>query len=418
DISDQDKQAILNSDSFSNFIDKSSKMVERVLNEPFDYLKDYTMDETVNENIDEYLSVKNKFCNEKVQGRSINDLDWHPKHHELCLSSYGKKNGFTNNEYGSNGLVCVWNMLSSSTTPEFEFSCQSQVLSAKFAANNNHLIIGGTYSGQIMVWDLRSKARPVLKTPISTGHAHPIYSIKCVGTQQVVSASSDGTVCVWQMDMLGKPQETLELNSPDPLNNKDISISCMDFPGDDQNTFVVGTEEGSIYRGSLMGRAGNKFGINNEFPLAHSAPVTGIKFHPNKEAQFDTSNVFITSSFDWTVKLWNCNNNGINCVRTFGNGFNPIMDVEWHPNKPCVFASVSGNGNLDLWDIQNESQNLVSTLSVNGNPLNKLSWHKNNFIAVGSVDGSTNIVKCSLQVIFCKFRNRMRIKRNGILCKK
>jgi dynein intermediate chain len=60
------------------------------------------------------------------------------------------------------------------------------------------------------MWDTRSNQLPVLKTPLSAGgHTYPIYSMKFVGSHNahnLVTASTDGTVCTWMGDMLTIPQ--------------------------------------------------------------------------------------------------------------------------------------------------------------------------------------------------------------------
>ena len=52
------------------------------------------------------------------------------------------------------------------------FLLQSGVMSVTFAKFHPNLIIGGTYSGQIVLWDNRSsKKTPVQRTPLSaTAH--------------------------------------------------------------------------------------------------------------------------------------------------------------------------------------------------------------------------------------------------------
>jgi WD40 repeat protein len=84
------------------------------------------------------------------------------------------------------------------------------VLSARFSDFHANLVIGGTYSGQILLWDTRAKSLPVLRTPLSAiGHTHPVYSMSMVGTQNahnLITASTDGLVCSWQLDMLVQPQ--------------------------------------------------------------------------------------------------------------------------------------------------------------------------------------------------------------------
>ena len=94
-----------------------------------------------------------------------------------------------------------------------KFFIQSDVLSVVFSPFHSNLVFGGTYSGQILLWDTRSKHLPVLKTPLSSaGHTHPVYAISVVGTQNahnLITSSTDGTVCSWLVDMLAQPQVRL-----------------------------------------------------------------------------------------------------------------------------------------------------------------------------------------------------------------
>jgi WD40 repeat protein len=99
---------------------------------------------------------------------------------------------------------------------------QSDVLAVTFSPFHPNLIFGGTYSGQILLWDTRSKHLPVLKTPLSaTGHTHPVYALRVVGTQNahnLVTCSSDGTVCTWLVDMLAQPQVGTRIAGPPTPN--------------------------------------------------------------------------------------------------------------------------------------------------------------------------------------------------------
>jgi dynein intermediate chain len=87
---------------------------------------------------------------------------------------------------------------------------KTDVLSVAFSPFHSNLIFGGTYSGQILLWDTRAKHLPVLKTPLSAaGHTYPVYAMKMVGTQNahnLITSSTDGMVCSWLADMLAQPQ--------------------------------------------------------------------------------------------------------------------------------------------------------------------------------------------------------------------
>lgn len=129
-----------------------------------------------------------------------------------------------------------------------------------FSKFHPNYIIGGTYSGQIVLWDTRAKSLPVLKTPLSAGgHTHPVYSIEMVGTQNahnLISASTDGFVCSWQLDMLAQPQDYLELLHSSHNKTDEVSVTCLGFPDNETTAFWAGTEEGNIYQANRYDRAG------------------------------------------------------------------------------------------------------------------------------------------------------------------
>jgi len=61
-----------------------------------------------------------------------------------------------------------------------------------------------------MMWDLREKEAPVVRTPLLEEGVHfaPIYSMGLVGTEHshnVVTSCEAGRVCVWSLSMFSKP---------------------------------------------------------------------------------------------------------------------------------------------------------------------------------------------------------------------
>ncbi|CAL8372065.1 unnamed protein product [Boreogadus saida] len=88
---------------------------------------------------------------------------------------------------------------------------ESPVVSVGFARFHPNLLVGGTYSGQIILWDNRSHRRtPVQRSPLSAAaHTHPVYCVNVVGTQNannLITVSTDGRMCSWSLDMLSQPQ--------------------------------------------------------------------------------------------------------------------------------------------------------------------------------------------------------------------
>lgn len=118
------------------------------------------------------ISLNRWFYDERwSKNRCVTSLDWSPQYPELLLASYN------NNEESPNdpdGVVLVWNTKFKKTTPEYIFHCQSAVMSATFARFHPYLILGGTYSGQIVLWDNRVQKRtPIQRTPLSAS-AHTV----------------------------------------------------------------------------------------------------------------------------------------------------------------------------------------------------------------------------------------------------
>lgn len=93
---------------------------------------------------------------------------------------------------------------------------QSPVMSVCFSKFHPHYVIGGTYSGQIVIWDIRSgKRTPVQRSLLSAGaHTHPVYCLELVGSQNahnLISVSTNGKLCSWNLDNLSQPQVMMRL---------------------------------------------------------------------------------------------------------------------------------------------------------------------------------------------------------------
>ena len=150
----------------------------------------------------------------------------------------------------------------------------------------------------------------------------------------------------------------------------------------------MGTEEGNVYQAHRYDRAGSKAGLyQHDIYKGHSAPVTGLNFHP-LPGPVDFSDLFLTCSMDWTVKLWRAKPNTIggssgtassippttgnakilssvgpsggaqNVVPmySFDEADDYVYDVKWHPNHPAVFGTVDGSGRFDVWNLNVDTE--------------------------------------------------------------
>ena len=455
ELTEDERLAIYSAQDFSDFVEHSTKIVERALTDTYDYMRDYRI--SADDSLDtaasgSQLRMVRKFGagDKTFANRSVTAIDWSTKYPELCVVAYNRND---QDEDAPDGLVAVWNM-HLGERPEFVFHAQTDVLSVCFSPFHPNLVVGGTYSGQILIWDTRARNLPVLKTPLSAaGHTHPVYGLKIIGSanaHNLVSASTDGTICWWMLDMLARPQETLELVNTLHPKTDEVAVTTLGLGDQETTSFLVGSEDGNVYAGNRYDRAGLKAGLNmNEVYRSHVAPVTGIDFHPLNGA-VDFSDLFLTSSMDWTSKLWrlkpasasvsasssltpgsssmsgSARTNPLSSASTAGaagtvgavlqfeESNDYIYDVKWSPTHPALFAQVDGTGRLDVFNLNVDTERPIAstfpasstassstiggangtTLALEtgeggaGRALNKLSWAKNGRkVATGGSDG-------------------------------
>ena len=428
-LAPEELNAVTSSNDFLDFVERSSKVIERALDEEYDVLADYALQARELDDDDEYVGRRGRRVKEVAQfdlqdqmgkKRMISDIDFSPKFSELLCTTYTKSQ---HSPQTPPGLLNVWNMHLKGR-PEYSLHATSDLLSCLFHPYHPSLILGGTYSGQLCLWDTRARnqrtGEPVQKTPLSggrTGHAHPVYSLAVVGTQNassVVSVSTDGVVCAWSTDMLTQPQEYLELHAPNPsaYRTDDVAPTCISFPASDPTYFLAGTEQGSIFPVHRYDRAGAKSGVDARCSYrGHEAPVMGIDFHPAR-GKIDLGDLFVSCGLDWGVKVWRARPPASNSSTISGNTEivkplleiqreDSIYDVKWSPTKPGVFGCVDGGGKLDIYDINASSEIPVGSARPSNQErdvfslrsLNKLAWEKNQgrHVAVGGLDGVTTV---------------------------
>merc|ERR1712154_652897 len=142
--------------------------------------------------------------------------------------------------------------------------------------------------------------------------------------------------------------------------------------------------------------------ISTVLPTAHFGPITALSFHPGQGV---AGGLYLTSSFDWTVKLWHTSSS--RAVSLFSNMQDYVYDVAWSPTNPSIFAAGDGSGNLTLFDLNasfeqpaSEPTNIVDTereqsRSAEMVSITKLMWSPNGKqIIVGASSGKISIFDC------------------------
>ncbi|KAF2480356.1 WD40-repeat-containing domain protein [Neohortaea acidophila] len=438
-LAPEELNAVTSSSDFFDFVERSSKVIERALDEDYDVLADYALQSRAvdGEDDDEYVGRKGRRIKEVAQfelsepmggRRMLSDVDFSPKFPELLAATYTKS---AQSPHTPPGLLNVWN-LHLKGRPEYSLHATSDLLSCLFHPHHPSLILGGTYSGQLCLWDTRARhqrtGEPVQKTPLTggrTGHAHPIYSLAVVGTQNassIISVSTDGIVCAWSTDMLTQPQEYLELHSPNPSAYKtdDVAPTCISFPASDPTYFLAGTEQGTIHPVHRYDRAGAKAGIDARcIYRGHEAPVTSIHFHPSR-GKIDLGDLVLSTGMDWSVKVWRARPPSATSSTISGQTdvVKPILDIshddlvydaKWSPTRPSIFGMVDGGGNLEVFDVNASSEVAVGRARPSHHErdvyarnlsLNKLAWEKGQgkHVAVGGLDGVATVFEVGTEL--------------------
>ncbi|UYV81510.1 DYNC1I2 [Cordylochernes scorpioides] len=362
ELTEEEKYQIMMKEEFQHFFHRATCVIERALFEDYpDICIDYSCtgdDGDSDEKASHKLMLSRYFYDDHwSKNRTVTSLDWSSHFPELLATSYNSNEECPNEP---DGVVLVWNLKFKKTSPEFVFHCQSSVLCARFAPFHPNLIVGGTYSGQLCLWDTRSPKRtPVQRSPLSaTAHTRPVYCLQGVGSQHahtMVSVSTDGKLCTWSLDMLSLPQETMDLACG--------AATCLSFLAEDFDNFVVGSEEGNVY--GCRRRTGVVATLEG-----HAGPVTGLNCHPSQ----GPTDLFLSSSIDWTAKLWSLKDPK-QPLYSFEHANDCVYDVCWSPTHPALFACIDGAGILDLWNLNHDTELPVTSTAVEGSPaLNRVAW--------------------------------------------
>ncbi|XP_076393235.1 dynein intermediate chain 2, ciliary isoform X2 [Megachile rotundata] len=305
-----------------------------------------------------------KFSYEKTKKHHVTDLCFNSRYYDLFAVSYGT---MSFSSLITNGAICLFT-LKNPSYPEWICPTESPVMCLAFNEQHPHLLVIGTTDGAVAVYN-------IMLPPTA-----PQYKSNDV-------VQKHGGI-VWEVCWAPDTEE----DRP-PIPGPDGTMitlkgcgTCIAFHPADQNIFLVGTEEGTIYKcntaySSVYMRTYNE---------AHNMPVYRIVFN-----KFN-SNIFASCSGDWRIKIWE--DERMEPLFMFDLGV-PIGDVQWAPYSSTVLACVSNDGKVTVFDLNvNKYRPICSQPVVNRkkNKPTRLAFNnKLPFIIVGDDKGAINTLKLS-----------------------
>ena len=315
---------------------------------------------------------------------------------EMFLASYYKRGEGQTTLVDVEGQVLVWSV----RVPQRPFqtlTAPSDVSKAMYCKFKPNLIVGGLYNGQICLWDPRTGSDPVQVSPLTMdAHTQPIFGMDVVGSvnsHSLVSLSSDGKVCAWQLEKLNAPVETHtlqhEINVGGASVAKEVQATSLGFRDGEANKFCFGSENGWLFSGTRSSGGSNPDGFQ-----AHASPITALHCHPaSPSGADDYSDLVLTASMDWTCKLWQPSKSH-KPLFSFNEFTDYVYDVKWSPVHPAVFASVDGAGNLAVWNLIESMETPIGTVdaATSGKALCNLAWSDDGkSIIVGDAAGDITL---------------------------
>lgn len=95
---------------------------------------------------------------------------------------------------------------------------------------------------------------------------------------------------------------------------------------------------------------------------AHLGMLTSISPHNSNSRVF--KNLMLTSSLDWSVKLWNLSQGCDPILEFFTPTYDYICGVQWSPVNSPVFSTITSGGAVSLWNLSKSMVEPADTLLI------------------------------------------------------
>ncbi|MFT7802477.1 dynein intermediate chain 2, axonemal-like [Arapaima gigas] len=320
--------------------------------------------------------------------RTASSLSWHPDGNHKLAVAYSSLE-FQRAPKCMNFDSYIWD-IENPNRPDLTLKPVSPLVSLEYNPKDSHILLGGSYNGQIAYWDTRKGGQPVEMSTIEHSHRDPVYKVIWLQSKtgtDAFSASTDGQVLWWDIRKMNEPTErlVLDLNKKGNLDNALGAIS-LEFEPTMPTKFMVGTEQGLVISCNRKAKTPAEKIVCTY--SGHHGPIYALQRNP-----FFPKN-FLTVA-DWTARIWSEDIKESSIMWTkYHMAY--LMDGCWSPIRPSVFFTVRMDGTVDAWDFLFKQNDPTLSLKVCDEALCSLQVQDNGqLLACGSQLGTTTLLEVS-----------------------
>mmetsp|Transcript_45161 Transcript_45161/g.144663 ORF Transcript_45161/g.144663 Transcript_45161/m.144663 type:complete len:571 (-) Transcript_45161:80-1792(-) len=362
-------------------------------NDTIDLFENYFQEEEP-EHMPENLTMKTValFRDPADEKRSVTKIGWHPEGPTKLVGSYANLR-FQRMTDEMPMASFIWD-INERNVPLTELRATSPLICCQYNQKNADVLVGGSYSGLLYLYDLRKGPSPTGKSAVEVSHYDPVYDVQWLHSKtgtECASVSSDGRLLFWDVRKLTETTDECVLTDgckDEPKTLGGVSLEWMQEAG--PTKFLVGSEHGIIL--SVTRRPKKEPEINAWFGTEdrggygrHFGPVYSVKRNP-----FNPK--FFLSVGDWCCKMWMEELKGPMLQTPYYPSF--LTAAAWSPTRPGVFFLCRQDGKMDVWDYYYRMNEVSLSQKISDASLSSLSVQAGGSLAaVGDADGTITLMQ-------------------------
>ncbi|XP_067936380.1 cytoplasmic dynein 2 intermediate chain 2-like [Watersipora subatra] len=330
-------------------------------------------------------SVVHTLCNEEHNGLlSVTSLSWNSTG-SVVAASFGR---FDHEDWCVHkASLCSWNVNKSVVTgnkPDTIIDTASCLLTVAFHPVKPALIAGGSFNGEVMVWDYSRDTDMLVATSGKGDESHnePISKVlwqRAPGKRvryNVLSVGMDGKILIWKLDadkhklVLTQSFVLLAKHMPRSVKIKsskkhqEMGVTSLSFSSIDEDVFYMGAESGGMFKCSFATDTDIGDGSQST-PLVdpvkftfspHHGPVYSMAGSPHHR------NLLLSCSSDTTLRLHSVLQTQPLVVIEPACGY--LYAARWSPIRPLVLAVTTQDGQLLIYDLRKSETTPVESLDA------------------------------------------------------